>query len=78
LAHAGSAKLPIPQSNITLNDKPMNTPRHGAASTSAHMNTVKWSLQEAKNNLSEVVRRPRQQGPQMITLHGADAVVVVD
>jgi len=39
--------------------------------------TEKWQLQEAKNRLSEVVRRARSEGPQVITLHGADAVVVV-
>lgn len=41
------------------------------------MTTEKWQLQEAKNRLSEVVRRARSEGPQVITLHGADAVVVV-
>jgi antitoxin Phd len=34
-------------------------------------------LQEAKNRLSEVVRKAREDGPQVITVHGADAVVVV-
>ena len=41
------------------------------------MSTAKWQLQEAKNRLSEVVRKARREGPQVITLHGADAVVVV-
>ena len=41
------------------------------------MSTVKWQLQEAKNHLSEVVRKARSEGPQIITLHGADAAVVV-
>ncbi len=41
------------------------------------MPTVKWQLQEAKNQLSEVVRKARTEGPQVITLHGADAAVVV-
>ncbi|MBC7943758.1 MAG: type II toxin-antitoxin system prevent-host-death family antitoxin [Burkholderiales bacterium] len=38
---------------------------------------TKWQLQDAKNRLSELVRNAREQGPQVITLHGADAVVVV-
>lgn len=38
---------------------------------------IRWQLQEAKNRLSEVVRKARQEGPQVITLHGRDAVVVV-
>ena len=41
------------------------------------MPTVKWQLQEAKNRLSEVVRKAQSQGPQVITLHGTDAAVVV-
>ncbi|HEX9455952.1 MAG TPA: type II toxin-antitoxin system Phd/YefM family antitoxin [Candidatus Binatia bacterium] len=41
------------------------------------MSTAKWQLQEAKNRLSEVVRKARSEGPQVITLHGADAAVVV-
>ncbi len=36
-----------------------------------------WQLQEAKNRLSEVVRKAISEGPQVITLHGADAAVVV-
>lgn len=41
------------------------------------MPIVKWQLQEAKNQLSEVVRKAQSQGPQVITLHGTDAAVVV-
>ena len=37
----------------------------------------KWQLQEAKNRLSEVVRKAQVEGPQTITLHGKDAAVVV-
>ena len=38
---------------------------------------TRWQLQEAKNHLSEVVRKARDEGPQVITLHGSDAVVVL-
>ena len=38
---------------------------------------TKWQLQTAKNRLSEVVRRAGEEGPQVITLHGRDAAVVV-
>ncbi|MEO8627162.1 MAG: type II toxin-antitoxin system Phd/YefM family antitoxin [Betaproteobacteria bacterium] len=41
------------------------------------MKKAKWPLQEAKNRLSEVVRKASEEGPQTITLHGDDAVVVV-
>lgn len=36
----------------------------------------RWQLQEAKNKLSELIRLAREQGPQTITVHGKDAVVV--
>ena len=39
--------------------------------------TNKWQLQDAKNRLSEVVRKACSEGPQVITLRGDDAVVVV-
>jgi len=38
---------------------------------------TKWQLQEAKNRLSEVVKKASNEGPQVITLRGDDAVVVV-
>lgn len=38
---------------------------------------IRWQLQNAKNNLSELVRKAREEGPQVITLRGRDAVVVV-
>ena len=41
------------------------------------MSTARWQLQEAKNRLSEVVRKARSEGPQIITLHGSAAAVVV-
>ena len=37
----------------------------------------RWRLQDAKAKLSEVVRQARQRGPQRVTVHGRDAVVVV-
>lgn len=37
----------------------------------------KWQLQQAKNRLSEVVRKATSEGPQTITLRGDAAVVVV-
>jgi antitoxin Phd len=41
------------------------------------MSTAKWQFQDAKNRLSEVVRKARSEGPQVITLHGADAAVII-
>jgi antitoxin Phd len=36
-----------------------------------------WKLQDAKARFSEVVREARQHGPQRVTLHGKDAVVIL-
>lgn len=36
-----------------------------------------WQLQEAKQRFSELVRRALEDGPQVVTRHGRDAVVVV-
>jgi prevent-host-death family protein len=38
---------------------------------------MKWQLQEAKQRFSEVVRRAHDQGPQVVTRHGHDVVVVL-
>jgi len=43
--------------------------------SAAHGN--EWQLQEAKNRLSTVVKEARRGAPQMITVHGAPAAVVV-
>jgi len=37
----------------------------------------RWRFQDAKARLSEGVRQAQQRGPQRVTLHGRDAVVVV-
>ncbi|MFM9974448.1 MAG: type II toxin-antitoxin system Phd/YefM family antitoxin [Beijerinckiaceae bacterium] len=36
-----------------------------------------WKLQDAKARFSEVVRLARSEGPQHVTVHGRDGVVVV-
>ena len=47
-----------------------NTPAQPAQS--------RWRLQDAKARFSELVRLAHSDGPQHVTLHGRDAVVVVD
>lgn len=37
----------------------------------------RWPLQAAKARFSELVRRVRSDGPQHVTVHGRDEVVVV-
>lgn len=41
------------------------------------MDRSPWSLQEAKARFSELVRRAESQGPQHVTVHGREAVVVM-
>ena len=36
-----------------------------------------WPLQDAKARFSELVRKARNEGPQHVTLHGRDEVVVI-
>ena len=38
---------------------------------------ARWQLQDAKARFSEVVRRAKQDGPQHVTVHGREEVVVV-
>jgi prevent-host-death family protein len=37
----------------------------------------RWQLQDAKARFSEVVRRAKQDGPQHVTVHGREEVVVI-
>lgn len=38
----------------------------------------RWRLQDAKARFSELVRLAHSEGPQHVTLHGRDAIVVID
>ena len=48
------------------------------ATTPAQPPRSRWRLQDAKARFSELVRLAHSDGPQHVTLHGRDAVVVVD
>ena len=37
----------------------------------------RWALQDAKARLSELVRKAKSEGPQRITIHGREEVVVL-
>ncbi len=41
------------------------------------MNDQTWQLQEAKNKFSQLVEKARKFGPQIVTKHGKEAVVVL-
>ncbi len=38
---------------------------------------MNWQVQEAKQRFSELVRRTLEEGPQVVTRHGEEVVVVV-
>ncbi len=38
---------------------------------------MRWQLQDAKARFSQVVRKALEEGPQVVTRHGEDAVVVL-
>ncbi len=48
------------------------------AKTSPQPPLGRWRLQDAKARFSELVRLAHSDGPQHVTLHGRDAVVVID
>ena len=48
------------------------------ATTPAQLPLGRWRLQDAKARFSELVRLAHSDGPQHVTLHGRDAVVVID
>jgi prevent-host-death family protein len=53
-----------------------STPK--AAKTSARKGRAGyWLLQDAKARFSELVRRVRSEGPQHVTVHGREEVVVI-
>jgi antitoxin Phd len=45
--------------------------------TAAHRALPAWKLEDAKAHFSQVVREAREHGPQRVTLHGKDAVVIL-
>ena len=49
----------------------------GRRRTVARPRSGRWQLQEAKARFSEVVRRAKHEGPQHVTVHGREEVVVI-
>jgi prevent-host-death family protein len=47
------------------------------AKTTAMAGPGHWLLQDAKARFSELVRKVRSEGPQHVTVHGRDEVVVI-
>ena len=56
----------------------MKYPRTAKRSTRAANGPPRaWKLQDAKAHFSQLVREAREQGPQRVTVHGRDAVVIL-
>jgi prevent-host-death family protein len=55
----------------------MTTAKKRLTITRSSSRAGRWRLQDAKARFSEVVREAQQRGPQRVTLHGKDAVVIV-
>jgi len=52
-------------------------PQHAADGAARQAAPQEWQLQEAKARFSEVFRLARERGPQRVTKHGREAVVVI-
>ncbi len=51
--------------------------RNRKTRTHATSRTGQWALQDAKARFSEVVRKAKSEGPQRITVHGREEVIIV-
>lgn len=51
--------------------------RPRASRSTSSQQTGSWRLHDAKARFSELVRRAKRDGPQLVTVHGRDEVVVV-
>jgi prevent-host-death family protein len=53
------------------------TPGRSLPRASRTTQPSRWLLQDAKARFSELVRRVRSEGPQHVTVHGRDEVVII-
>lgn len=62
---------------MTRLSKSKRPPPKGARPRPAKLRAGQWRLQDAKARFSELVRKVRSEGPQHVTVHGRDEVVVI-
>ena len=62
---------------MTRSIKSKQLPSKQAKPSRAKPRSGHWLLQDAKARFSELVRRVRSEGPQHVTVHGRDEVVVI-
>lgn len=63
--------------SVTRIRKPNSLASKPAKARTARPRSGYWVLQEAKARFSELVRKVRSEGPQHVTVHGRDEVVIV-
>ena len=80
----GSAPIPCCRSlhSVSLNDNLVSLTRITRLPKSPARPALKsqpghWLLQDAKARFSELVRKVRSEGPQHVTVHGRDEVVII-
>ena len=62
---------------MTRSTKSKLPPSKTAKSPRPKRHSGHWLLQDAKARFSELVRKVRSEGPQHVTVHGRDEVVVI-
>jgi|SRR5580693_5820273 prevent-host-death family protein len=62
---------------MTRSIKSKQLPSKQAKPSRAKPRSGHWLLQDAKARFSELVRKVRSEGPQHVTVHGRDEVVVI-
>jgi len=62
---------------MTRSIKSRQPPSKPAKPSRAKPRSGHWLLQDAKARFSELVRKVRSEGPQHVTVHGRDEVVVI-
>lgn len=62
---------------MTRSENPALLGRRPSRRAAGAARPAQWALQDAKARFSELVRRARSEGPQHVTVHGRDEVVVI-
>jgi antitoxin Phd len=60
-----------------MSQSPGNSRAAEVSTKAAYHSLPAWKLQDAKAHFSRVVREALEHGPQRVTLHGRDAVVIL-
>ena len=60
-----------------MRQSPSNSRATETSTKAAYRSLPAWKLQDAKAHFSRVVREALEHGPQRVTLHGRDAVVIL-